>query len=316
MKLTDASIEMYDSCGNRLLVVHLLHPFSYTDAELREKLRNIGLAHNVDSVLVVTGNPSNALAQGYHLTMDVVEPHGHDPASKGLAGSWSTMCGNGIRALGLYLLNRLGESNSPFVISTRSGLIEVEALPNNLFRVCMGRFTQRMSDLSRYVSNFNFSSISPRSSLIKEVALGLNGHQSLYGEIDGEPHLIILVEGIENINNLVSSANEIAPPLARNRIFFPQQINVSLVSVVQISCNIAYVIACTFERGVERVTQACGTAATAIGSYLLSKNASLNAVNVKMPGGVLRIERDNNGNFFMIGTAKRLPTSEVEIYGA
>lgn len=293
---------LYEGCGNRLLVVHLTHNFDREDVALRHNLRRLGLLRRADSVLVLTGNPSDVIGQGYHVTMDVFEPRGKDINNPLLPGSWSTMCGNGIRAVSRYLLDS-GLINC--FIQTRSGNRVVSLLSQNQFRVCMGEFTMLHLDLNRYVRRYDFNQLTiPYPNLhTSNIIVGLNGNR-INGSIDGEPHLIIILErNITNMHNLIRLCNSIGPKLTNNRDYFPETINTSIVSIGVTKNNEKSVMACTFERGVEYVTQACGTAATVIGSYLLSQRAELEAVHVRMPGGSLIIESDAKKQYYMTGSA-------------
>jgi diaminopimelate epimerase len=289
------SRELYDACGNNLLLVHLEGCFSFDDERLRRELRSAGLACDADSVLLVTGDPLNASAQGYHLAMEVFEPRGRDPA--GLPGSWSTMCGNGIRSVGCYL--RDSYSGSPtFAVRTRSGTIHVDVLSDNQFNAYMGEFTQSREDLSRYIRDFDFRWIRDlldHSLSVASITAGLNGYPDAAGRIDGEPQLLIFIDrGPSDFPQLVKVANEVGGTISSNREVFPREINLSLAMMEEDGEEVRS-IACAFERGVEYVTPSSGTAATAIGSSFLSRNPAIQRVSVQMPGGQLQVSRSERG---------------------
>jgi len=298
---------IYEGCGNRLLLVHLWKKFQYNDIDLRDKLQEFGTNSGVDSVMVLTGQPEKLFAQRYHLTMDVFEPRGIDPENPNLPGSWSTMCGNGIRAVARYLID---SSKLECFIKTKSGTRQIAVLPDYQFRVNMGKFTMDKKDLRKYVSSFNFEFI--RSKIInvstQEIIVGLNGDYDKKGHIDGEPHLVLFLENyISTMSGLVELANKIGPLITNNRKEFSRCINTNFVSIKKRREDCIEVLACTFERGVDYVTQACGTGATVIGSYLLSRIEGLNVVKVIMPGGVLLISRGENEDYFLTGPANSLP---------
>lgn len=295
------SANLYEGCGNHLLIVHLRSNFSYEDIKMRRKLKQLGLDYGCDSVLVLTGDPQKFTKQGYHVTMDVFEPRGDDPSNPHLAGSWSTMCGNGIRAVSRYLVDK---GYIKCFIRTQSGLRTATILPHNQFRVWMGQFTTRRKDMRKYVSNFDFADLLKKLKVnINNVVVGLNGDTDTSGHIDGEPHFLIFISNkVESIKELTYLVEEIGPLITSNRKFFPEDINTNLISFGKRESDNLKVLACTFERGIEYVTQACGTGATAIGSYLLTKDKHLSIVDVHMPGGRLRIER-GNGGFLMTGPA-------------
>lgn len=298
----EKSAKLYEGCGNLLLIVRLPGNFNRNDRELRQLLTRLGLKHKVDSILVLTGNPTDYFAQGYHLTMDVFEPRGKDNSNMG--GSWSTMCGNGIRAVARYMLD---EGLISVSIKTGSGNRNVSILPENKFRVCMGEFSDSQKDLKKYVSNFNINKLVSESTnlAVTESFIGLNGDR-INGQIDGEPHLcIILPDNNLDIREQSRLCNEIGSKLTTDKRYFPEDINTSLVTYTKTERGIIFVQACTYERGVEYVTKACGTAATVIGSHLLSQNPNFKKVNVSMLGGIISVDRELN-KYFMTGPANRI----------
>lgn len=296
---------LYEGCGNRLLIVHLNSDFRKNDRRLRYKLHKLGLSKRIDSILVLTGDPNNLLNQGYHVTMDVFEPRGVDSEKHSRLGCWSTMCGNGVRAVTRYLIDQ-GKLNC--VIKTGSGIRTVFVSPNNQFRVCMGTFTMKKRHLKKYVHNFRFMDLIPEKYInrVQTVIAGLNGDITENGDIDGEPHLVVYLNK-KNISKsaLIRLANELGKVITGNRDFFPECINSSIVAIFKRKKDELWVNACTFERGVEYVTQSCGTGATVIGSYLLSKNTSVLKINVSMPGGILTIERLID-KYYLTGSANPL----------
>lgn len=298
----EKSARLYEGCGNLLLIVSVPENFDRSDGLLRRFLAKLGLKHKVDSVLVLAGNPANYFIQGYHLTMDVFEPRGNDGSNT--IGSWSTMCGNGIRAVGRYLLD---EGLISVCIKTRSGNRNVSILPENQFRVSMGEFSGSQKDLEKYVSNFNINKLVSEitNQAISESFIGLNGDR-ISGQIDGEPHLcIVLRDNNLSISNLIELTTEIGSKLTTNKEYFPEEINTSLIEYIKTGKDEILVRACTYERGVLYVTKACGTAATVIGSHLLSQNPNFKKVNVSMPGGIISIDRELN-KYFMTGPANRI----------
>lgn len=295
---------LYEGCGNRLLIVHLSN-FNYDDYVFRKSLQKIGLAKKVDSVLVLTGDPKNVNQSGYHVSMDVFEPRGVDLQSSNLPGSWSTMCGNGIRAVARYLIDK--ESVS-VLIKTKSGIRPTTILPTSLYRVCMGQFTADKRDLQKYVSNFAFErfKISNEKFKLEKIVAGLNGDRGNNNTIDGEPHLMFIFKKGYQLDDLVNLASKSGLKIIKNRDFFPLEINANFISIQHRNADTLSLFACTFERGVNYVTQACGTGATAIGSYLLSSDKTLSTIIINMPGGALRVERGPKKQFCLTGGANPL----------
>lgn len=303
MNLTKNNFKLYEGCGNKVLIT-TLGSFDKNDTNLRKQLTKVGLKHNADSVMVLTGNPNRFQSQGYHVTMDVFEPRGNDAKNPQLAGSWSTMCGNGIRAVTRYLIDQ-GEINTQgkCFIKTRSGVLPIEILPDNQFRVCLGQFITNPQSLSRYIASFNFKTLIPPDLSLWKMFAGLNGNKNGQGYIDGEPHIILLLRQSRlNTNDLSSLAEKFGPQITTNSKYFPYDINSNFVSIENQVSDRLIVNACTFERGIEYVTRACGTGATVIGSWFLQRHPSLCEVLVKMPGGDLTVTHNNN-KFYLQGPA-------------
>ena len=140
--------EVYVANGNKLGVVMLQDGYVGTayrqNADLCHWLATWGRQLSVDSVMVVRQLKTTAIAA------DVFEPWSQ--AMNGLAGSWSTMCGNGMMAITLFYEEwvaglRVGQV---LPIQTRSGIRSVTKLRQNHYSVCMGIFTFNRGDLSAY----------------------------------------------------------------------------------------------------------------------------------------------------------------------
>jgi diaminopimelate epimerase len=86
-------------------------------------------------------------------------------------------------------------------------------------------------------------------------------------------------------------------PLLENHPIFPERANISLAQVISpthIKVNV-------WERGAG-LTQACGTAACAVGVAAVRKGLTENKVNVELPGGILEIEwREDDKHIIMTG---------------
>lgn len=165
--------------------------------------------------------------------------------------------------------------------------------------------TTSRCDLRPYVQRRDFGRlVSPFKNIrVKDIVAGLNGNRE-NGNIDGEPHFVLFLNNsIATIDELESLCASVGQHITTNRRYFPYGINTSLVVERERVEGAQLVFACTFERGVEYVTRACGTAAALIGSYLLSQQTDLHAVNVRMPGGTLIIESDEQKRYYMTGPA-------------
>jgi diaminopimelate epimerase len=107
----------------------------------------------------------------------------------------------------------------------------------------------------------------------------------------GNPHAIFWV------NDLAAHDLSKHGPLLENHPIFPERANISLAQVISpthIKVNV-------WERGAG-LTQACGTAACAVGVAAVRKGLTENKVNVELPGGILEIEwREDDKHIIMTG---------------
>jgi diaminopimelate epimerase len=320
----------YAANGNKLGVALINGSPTLTEIQenalLRQLLSRWGKKINLDSIMVVRNAPLADFAA------DVFEPWGQD--GTGLAGSWSTMCGNGMMAVALFFEEHVMpiKRGQSIIITTRSGDREVLKLNTRRYSVCMGDFTHAGNDLAAYVrvvdqpAQYFQQSIPPELpvSFSSNWSIGMSGSRR-NGIIDGEPHVVLINNGETTMDRLLRAARHEGPKVTKNLKIFPAEINVNFV-MVKGSYSPKHgleVLACTHERGLgdnpyRSVTGACGTGATAIGATLY-RTYSLDdgsLVHITMPAGRLHVYR-SEGQFYLSGTAKRMatPGSDFEHYG-
>ena len=291
----------YSACGNRFIIYRLPDEGAVLElrssAVLQRKLVKQWGADGIDSILVVSGNPHNYARVGYHLTMDVFEPHAFDGASPEHA--WSTMCGNGVRAVALYLYeNELRQER--YKIRTGAGTQEIVRQGEN-WCVSMRYFTQRRKDLMRYVNRL------PNPIDRNQIQFGFHFHN--HSNIDGEPHAVIFVRPNLSINNIKARAQRHGRILTHDISRFPYEINTNVASFIRKDARYCeyHINAATYERCVYYVTESCGTGAAAVGAlvFLSEQLDDKWSVLVHMPGGILRVQRNAQNQYFLIGPAQR-----------
>ncbi len=106
----------------------------------------------------------------------------------------------------------------------------------------------------------------------------------------GNPHIIFWLDSINNIKP------EVIGPLVENHKIFPEKINVSFAEIVDKN-NIKLVV---WERGAG-ITRACGTAACAAAYSAMKLGLASNNLNISLPGGILEIIIDPEGNIHKTG---------------
>ena len=106
----------------------------------------------------------------------------------------------------------------------------------------------------------------------------------------GNPHIIFWFDSINNIKP------EVIGPLVENHEIFPEKINVSFAEIVDKN-NIKLVV---WERGAG-ITRACGTAACAAAYSAMKLGLASNNLNISLPGGILEINIDPEGDIHKTG---------------
>lgn len=200
-------------------------------------------------------------------------------------GSEAKMCGNASRCIGKYLYEYGLTSQTAVTLDTLSGIkilkLHVEDGKVNTVTVDMGRPAD-----------------------MKEQPIEANGQKFTGTTVSmGNPHLVIFVEDIKDIN-----LESIGPKL-ENHPLFPDRINVEFAQVLEHGKIRMRV----WERG-SGITQACGTGAcaTAVAAALTGKSGR--KTDIIMDGGSLTIEWDEKtDHVWMTGGAARIFDGEVII---
>jgi len=188
-------------------------------------------------------------------------------------GSLAEMCGNGIRVMARYLVERGHMPEGIFAINTRDGIKHLRVPMVGDISVNMGQVT----DEGEAITAATNSSI-------------WNG----YNISIGNPHAVVFVENIKDVGPL----NE--PPVVRPRDSYPEGVNVEFVQITgdhEISMRV-------YERG-SGETQSCGTGtcAVALAAVLHTKDRLPSTWIINPPGGRLEVSIDAHSNATLIGPA-------------
>ena len=197
-------------------------------------------------------------------------------------GSLAEMCGNGIRVMARYLVDRGHQSSGIFPINTRSGKKFLSVPPVGDITVNMGQIAIEPGEI--------------RSENLEVKNLGL--------KVDvGNPHVVFFVDSLTAIGDLH------APPELQPD--FPDGVNVEFVQFLdngEIKMRV-------FERGVGE-TRSCGTGVCAVAlAATLKKNKKLPSKWViNPPGGRLEVEIDPHSNATLKGPAILIKEVELDSY--
>lgn len=152
-------------------------------------------------------------------------------------GSEGEMCGNGARCFALYAFKEnIAERKMKF--STLAGVIEAEIIDNNNVIVNMG--------------------ITSIKNKISDQIIIIDGKKILYNyAVVGVPHVVIYAS--QNNIQTLEDMKKIGYSIDHNRMLFPEGTNVNFVQIL----NNNRINVVTYERGVNDITDSCGTGSCA-----------------------------------------------------
>lgn len=196
-------------------------------------------------------------------------------------GSIAEMCGNGIRVMARYLVERGHQSEGIFAIDTRAGMKHLRVPLADDISVNLGKVTDEMEEISATVNGRSW-----------------NGFK-----IDvGNPHAVVFVENIEDVGSL-----EVAPTV-EPRSAYPEDVNVEFVEILpghEAKMRV-------HERG-SGETQSCGTGtcAVALAATLRSGEPLPSRWTIYPPGGRLIVDIDGHSNATLTGPAVILEDHDI-----
>lgn len=190
-------------------------------------------------------------------------------------GSTAEMCGNGLRAVGVYLHRHGTKPYQPsYTIQTMAGLQTVEVRSTEI-AVDMGvpELSKKAESITAQGQSFEFTRVA-----------------------FGNPHAVIFVDDVAKID-LEKTGSEI-----ENHSLFPKKTNVEFVQVIDPHTVRARI----WERGAG-ATLACGSGACAAAVVAMERGKVKSPVKVELPGGVLTISWEGQGQ----SVVKAGPAQEV-----
>ena len=209
-------------------------------------------------------------------------------------GSEAEMCGNGIRCLVKFALERgvVSQGDGPLNVETLAGIRRLEPLWDgsavSSSRVDMGEPELRPERIPvALTEDMAGGPVMDFPLSVDEVDLNLTFVSM------GNPHAVAFIDSpVERF-----PLHRIGPQVESNSLF-PNKVNFSIVNVKEEGKLSARV----WERGAGE-TMACGTGACAIAVAARLQGFIGNEVDITLPGGVLSISWDANGPVFMEGPA-------------
>jgi diaminopimelate epimerase len=199
-------------------------------------------------------------------------------------GTKAEMCGNGIRAVALYVAKRSKKPKSAYKVETGAGILEVQ-IKKNRVRVDMGipHMNPAKDDEDLKIDSNNFR--------IHEVNMG-------------NPHVVIFVDSLEK-----TPVGTWGPQI-ENHSRFPNRTNVEFA---QVESN-DRIVTKVWERGAG-LTLACGTGACAVAAAAMAtRKITSDQVTIELPGGRLTIDWKGPGHkIYMEGPAEEVFSGQISI---
>ena len=213
-------------------------------------------------------------------------------------GSRGEMCGNGIRCVAKYVYDYGLTDKTQISVETLGGIkyldLTVEDGKVVLVKVDMGKPGLK-SDLIPIISE---------NEKVIDEPIEVDGQvYHMTGVSMGNPHTVIYVDDVKNLD-----LEKIGPKF-ENHERFPKRINTEFVHCIDRNTVEMRV----WERG-SGETLACGTGACAVAVASILNNLTDTRVTVKLLGGDLQIEWDQEKNHvFMTGPAKVVFDGVIDI---
>jgi diaminopimelate epimerase len=174
-------------------------------------------------------------------------------------GSEAEMCGNGVRCVARYLAER--GAPDAFSISTPAGPIGVTIVSREPYEI-----------------RVDIGTVSFPKDALEETAAAPGGPWTFYDVSVGNPHAVLFVDDVNaaDLDTIGVTLNWLER--------FPNGTNVHAVQIV----DDRTLLVRHYERGVG-LTNACGTGAVACAAVAIAVKGLQSPVDVKVPGGSLRV---------------------------
>ena len=209
-------------------------------------------------------------------------------------GSEAEMCGNGIRCVGKYVYDFGLTNKNKITIETKAG---VKKLKLNIENEKVKTVTVDMGEPILDKNEIPFISDS------KFVELKVLDREFIFTPVSmGNPHAITF------INNLDTFDIDKYGKIVEIDKHFPNKTNVEFIEILDKN----HIKMRVYERGTGE-TLACGTGACASVVASVLNNLTDRTVNVKLLGGSLNINYNEDGHVYMTGEATTVFNGEIDI---
>jgi diaminopimelate epimerase len=271
--------------GNDFVVIDLLSQNAQLSADQIRHIADRHLGIGCDQVLLV--EPPATTDTDFHYRIYNCD------------GTEVEQCGNGARCFGKFVTDKKLTGKRHLKVSTNTGLINIDVVDNNTFRVDMG------------VPNFDPASLPfvPSTVLANDASANIYSIDHTQGSNDisavsmGNPHAVIVVDNIDTAD--VAGLGKLLECHSQ----FPNNVNVGFMQILSRNSIKLRV----FERGVGE-TQACGSGACAAVAAGINNGILDAEVDVELLGGQLNIQwSGGNTALIMTGSATKVFDGKITL---
>jgi diaminopimelate epimerase len=206
-------------------------------------------------------------------------------------GSEAEKSGNGLRIFAKYLYDYSHTSGKKFTIETLGGIVTAEVT-----REAKGIASQVKVDMGKAIFDSHQIPVTCDSPECLDHPLNIVDETYLINCVSvGNPHCVILRDRLVE-GEILKHGSEI-----ENHPMFPHRINVQFAKVIS-RTEVEILI---WERGAG-YTLASGSSSCAVAAVMVKKGLTDRVLSLKMPGGTLHIEIDEEWNIRMIGEVREI----------
>ena len=211
-------------------------------------------------------------------------------------GSEAEKSGNGLRIFAKYLNDYHFAKKDSFTIDTLGGIVCAKVIKKtgdkaNIIKIDMGKANFKSGEIP--VKSDNPECIDEK--------LQLKDKSYIISCVSmGNPHCVVVKDEL-SVDEIMKYGSEI-----ENNSKFPNRINVQFVKVL--SHNVAEVI--IWERGAG-YTLASGSSSSAVAAVLVKKGLTDRNIDIKMPGGTLKLEVDKDWAIHLTGEVKEIASGYI-----
>ncbi|TEU02434.1 MAG: diaminopimelate epimerase [Dehalococcoidia bacterium] len=207
-------------------------------------------------------------------------------------GSEAEACGNGLRCLARYAIDRGLVDARELVVETLGGMRKVRS-HGNLIQVDMGKPKFKADEIPMLIEE--------ELDIILDYPIIVQGKKLLLTCLSmGNPHAVCFLD--EPIANFPLAE---LGPVMENHPLFPDRINFEVANVLsrKPTEKLEKIEARVWERGVGE-TLSCGTGACAVAVVARLHDRVAGDVDIILPGGVLTVDWDGVGEVMLRGPAE------------